>query len=133
VAALLITNFLPDWIYNLVQEGSTDEWQKVIEASEDIVEDGFGLESGSSSQATVVPVAPANQSASPTITPHPNPGVPADSALVGPTTYTVVSGDTLFGIAQRYNTTVNAIMVANNLSSYIIQPGQVLTIPAPSK
>jgi hypothetical protein len=131
VATLLITNFLADWTYNLVQEGSTDEWQKVIDAGENIVEQGFGIQSTTSSQPTVIPAAPVNQGATPTITPHPNPGVPAGSALVGPTTYTVVAGDTLFGISQRYNTTVDAIMVANNLNSYIIQPGQVLSIPAP--
>jgi LysM repeat protein len=53
--------------------------------------------------------------------------------MIGPTTYTVVAGDTLFGISQRYSTTVDAIMYANNLNSYIIHPGQVLSIPAPSQ
>jgi LysM repeat protein len=134
VTALLITNFLADWTYNLVQEGSTEEWQKVIDAGENIIEQGFGIESTSSSQPP--PAAPVNQGILPTITPHPNPGVPADSTgqpLIGPTTYTVVAGDTLFGISRKYNTTVDAIMRVNNLNSYIIQPGQVLSIPAPSK
>ncbi len=131
----LITTFLAGWATDLLEAGTTSqEWQQFMDASENVVEDAFSSEPlPNSSAATVVPVAPANQGASPTITPHPNPGTPADSALVGPTSYTVVSGDTLYGIAQRYNTTVNAIMVANGLSSYIIQPGQVLNIPAPSK
>lgn len=132
VTALLITNFLADWTYNLVQEGSTEEWQKVIDAGENIVEQGFGLES--SSQPNTIPAAPVNQGIPPTITPHPNPGFPADQpTMIGPTTYTVVAGDTLFGISQRYSTTVDAIMYANNLNSYIIHPGQVLSIPAPSQ
>ncbi|WP_251554812.1 LysM peptidoglycan-binding domain-containing protein [Neobacillus muris] len=45
-------------------------------------------------------------------------------------TYTVVSGDSLSVIAQRYNTTVTAIKTANKLTSDTIYVGQVLTIPA---
>ena len=129
----LITTFLAGWATDLLEAGTTSqEWQQFMNASENVVEDAFS--SGplpNRSAATVVPVALANQGVSPTITPHPNPDVPAGSALMGPTTHTVVTGDTLFGISQRYNTTVDAIMRANNLNSYIIQPGQVLTITAP--
>ena len=45
-------------------------------------------------------------------------------------TYTVVSGDTLFNIANRYNTTVDTIMRLNNLSSAAITIGQPLLIPS---
>lgn len=44
-------------------------------------------------------------------------------------TYRVVSGDTLFGIARTYNTTVDAIKKLNNLTSNILQIGQILRIP----
>jgi putative chitinase len=44
--------------------------------------------------------------------------------------YTVQRGDNLSRIAARYGTTVQAIMNANGLRTSVIQPGQVLFIPA---
>lgn len=44
--------------------------------------------------------------------------------------YTVKSGDTLYSIARKYNTTVAKIAAANKIPSpYIIYVGQVLVIP----
>lgn len=55
-------------------------------------------------------------------------GVP--EAPLGTFQYTVKPGDTLFRIAQRYNTTVSNIMVFNPISNPDnISPGQELTIP----
>lgn len=46
-------------------------------------------------------------------------------------TYKVKPGDSLWLLAQRYNTTVQELAAANNLSSpWIIYPEQALTIPA---
>lgn len=44
--------------------------------------------------------------------------------------YTVKSGDNLYSIAQKYNTTVNELKDLNNLSSNILSIGQKLIIPA---
>ena len=43
--------------------------------------------------------------------------------------YTVKAGDSLYKIAKEYNTTVNAIMNVNNLTSNALQINQVLKIP----
>ena len=44
--------------------------------------------------------------------------------------YTVQSGDSLYSIAQKFNTTVNDLIEHNQLATTIIQPGQVLKIPS---
>lgn len=46
------------------------------------------------------------------------------------TTYTVVAGDSLWGIARKHNTSVEAIQSANALSNTLIQVGQQLNIPS---
>ncbi|WP_404332845.1 LysM peptidoglycan-binding domain-containing protein [Mesobacillus maritimus] len=49
--------------------------------------------------------------------------------VAAPTTYIVVSGDSLSVIAKRFNTTVTAIKQANHLTQDIIYIGQKLVIP----
>jgi len=46
------------------------------------------------------------------------------------TTYTVKSGDSLWSIANRYNTTVNEIKSLNNLTSNTLSIGQRLQLPS---
>lgn len=43
--------------------------------------------------------------------------------------YVVVAGDTLYGIANKYNTTVNQIKNINNLNNNTLSIGQILKIP----
>ena len=48
------------------------------------------------------------------------------------TTYTIVEGDTMFGIAQRGNTTIDSLVSANCLvDARLISVGQVLYVPNP--
>lgn len=44
-------------------------------------------------------------------------------------TYTVKSGDSLYAIARKYNTTVDALKSFNNLTTNALSIGQVLRIP----
>ena len=43
--------------------------------------------------------------------------------------HNVAKGDSLWGLAKRYNTTVEAIQAANGISGTNIQAGQTLQIP----
>lgn len=45
-------------------------------------------------------------------------------------TYTVQKGDTLYGIAQKFNTTVANLKSLNNLTSNTLSIGQILLIPS---
>lgn len=55
------------------------------------------------------------------------PQVPTES-----NTYTVKSGDTLYAIAKKYNTSVDAIKKLNNMTSNSLSINQVLKIPVSS-
>ncbi len=57
-----------------------------------------------------------------------------DAATDGDETYVVESGDTLWGIAQSFATTVEAIVEANELENAgDLQVGQELVIPGPAE
>lgn len=49
--------------------------------------------------------------------------------IISESVHTVVSGDSLYKIAQKYNTTVDEIKRLNNLTSDLLSIGQVLKVP----
>ncbi len=53
-----------------------------------------------------------------------------NNALQGKKTYIIQPGDNLAGIASKFGITVNALMKANGLTSWTVNAGVVLTIPA---
>lgn len=56
--------------------------------------------------------------------------IPTQSSTATYTNYTVISGDSLYAIASRFNTTVADIQRINGLTSSIIYVGQILKIPS---
>ena len=58
--------------------------------------------------------------------------LPGTSTPSTGSTYTVKSGDSLWAIANRYNTTVNAIKTLNNLKTEQLYVGQILQLPTSS-
>ncbi len=81
---------------------------------------------------TVMSIATA-PTATPTVAPTPAapPKAATPSAAPGGQ-YTVVAGDSLWEIARRNKTTVEALKATNNLKDNTIRVGQVLKIPPPS-
>ena len=54
--------------------------------------------------------------------------IPKETEIIETEVYTVKSGDTLYGIANKYNLTVDELKKLNNLSSNILSIGQKLNI-----
>ena len=76
------------------------------------------------------PIAHAGSPAAPSAAPSLAPSNTLDSPTTASTTYTVVPGDSLWGIARKNGTSVEAIQSANGLSSTTIRIGQQLNIPS---
>jgi len=56
--------------------------------------------------------------------------IPVTSTESSFNTYTVVSGDTLYGIARKFNVSVDNLKSTNNLTSNALTIGQTLIIPS---
>lgn len=77
-----------------------------------------------------MPEARLIASSNPAFTTPATPNAPTNPNQPAPVTYTVQAGDTLSIIASRFQTTVYALMEANNLlNPNIIHRGQILIIP----
>ncbi len=80
-------------------------------------------------QATATPTPEPFLPTEPTATPAPQ--EPEPTPEPGSSTYTVQPGDTLYGIAARFGTTVNELAALNNLSpDALLLAGQTLMVPA---
>ncbi len=99
----------------LVAEGKLEEAKTEFTRALDVNPDGG--EAMAELQALAVGETPV-PSATPTLAPQ-----------LTYTTHVVKSGENLYRISLRYGTTVQAIMVANGLTSYNIYVGQQLRIP----
>ena len=56
--------------------------------------------------------------------------IPTSNTSSSKLTYTVQKGDTLYGIAQTYNTSVDEIKKLNNLTTNNLSIGQILILPS---
>jgi LysM repeat protein len=145
--SLFVTNFLAGWASDLLSAGtSSAEWTSFLNTSGAILRDAFGVNEGNTVTSTgavttageqpaivapqVIIVTPAAGNIQAPVIVAPAPAQPAPPQPGGTTAYMVIAGDTLYEIAQRFGTTVDAIMRANGLTSYTIVPGQTLTIPS---
>jgi LysM repeat protein len=130
VVGWFVDSFVFSWANDRLENADNSvQFQEFKDRSERIIDNSFSNDSST----TVVQPQPTTAVTTQVVVTA-TPSTPSDPVLrSGPTQYTVVSGDTLFAIAQRYSTTVNDIMVVNGLTSHTIIPGQVLNIPAPTK
>ena len=128
VVGWFVDSFVFSWANERLENADNSvQFQEFKERSERILDDSLSNDS-----STIVAPQPTNAVVEHVVVATPTPSDP-NARVIGPTQYTVVAGDTLFGIARHFNTTVNEIMVVNGLTTHTIIVGQVLNIPAPSQ
>ena len=79
-------------------------------------------------QILVIPTVASE--ATPTATPAPSPTATPVPTADGPLEYTVVEGDTLYGIADSFGVSIEDLLAVNGLTEDdLLHPGDVLVIP----
>lgn len=128
----VIDFFLFDWANARLQNAEDNpEWRELVNTTDQILDRSF-VDPGTEGNPSSVQVVPIVVTATPVygappvvITVVPNQAGPTSGR-----TYTVARGDNLSKIAAYFGTSVQAIMVANNLTNPdLIYEGQVLIIP----
>jgi len=116
--------------------GSLEQFRRALEVRPDGEEGRMGLELLGRYCATPLPPTPTpaltiapDLTATPTL-PLGTTATPTPQTLTEPITYTVQPGDTLYSLARRYNTSVQAIMQANGMMNTFLRAGSVIWIPA---
>ena len=92
-------------------------------------ESGTHTPSGGSAPYQPLPgVNPAPTPQPPLASATPSAGIPGIPTSGG-SSYKIVAGDSLWALAKKHNTTVEAIQAANGMTDTSIRIGQTLTIP----
>lgn len=76
-----------------------------------------------------LPGVPQPGTAYPPAHANPDAGLADTPPAEGGINHTVVSGDSLWGLARKYGTTIEAIQAANGMTNTTIRTGQSLIIP----
>lgn len=126
----LVDSFVFSWANERLERAETSvEAQELRDRTERIINEAFDGDSTTSSSTNNVPIIQVT----PVIivaTPVPGSGPSNVAPVTGTSQYTVVAGDTLSSIGDRFGVSYEAIMAANGLLDWQIYPGQVLNIPA---
>src|SRR5258708_32026484 len=123
-----------EWFYSIARKFNitpADLLAANPRSNPDALQPGDVLNIPNCNKATATPaISPTNtpQSLLPASTTNPN--APTPIQLSG-RTYSVATGDTLGGIARKFNITVQALKEANGMTNDFLSVGQILKIPAP--
>jgi len=124
--SFIITQVFASWANDLLEAGTSTEWQQVMNTSSTILESAFDTGGSGTNPPAPTATPPTLIVVTPTA---PSSGGGGGGGSGTTIYYTVVQGDTLSSIASRFGTTVDAIKAANGLVSDLIYVGQVLIIP----
>ena len=120
--------------YQLMTEGKCTESLAQFRAALALKPDGqealTALELLTRYCATPIPGTPTSTPAPPTTATPVAVSTATPNPQTTPVTYTVQLGDTLYSLAKRYGTSIQAIMQANGMMSYFLRAGEVIWIPA---